>query len=476
MSIHFPRQEKFGNRKDGKNSYSQFSIKISNEKISEAIKRALIRAKESMEQLGMTDVLIKNKFWENPPIPSHLTKKSGQDNIEKDEDEEDDNEDDDNEDVEKIEKTSDNKGIADLFVSSAEDGENLVEDIKKLCENKAMADKVKDKAEKMINMLVKAIGINTGIPIFKKKESGQDSKEVDDVASVFVKVKMDGKQEEIYIRKRTAVWLFQDGERLSADRLFRVRAKQPFTVGNIVNQKMIQKDNLHTAIIGDLCAFKYENNNFRIGRVLQFAKYDKSKQSSYQGNFAEIDCKFGVLCTWYEMTDGSQSQFTISSSSNTTYYPLNTYICTLTNNCLLNHSLTCSDLFKHQIITSTNEFTLTKQCADFIHDSLKTSSNVKDTTVTGTLTSDSTSYRHSHQWTKCGSVILYQTEKTALLNGKSLSDMHINVSQQLLLGQFSHLGGLQSTLYQLKEPIKNSRNPTRNLGIQQGILGIQQGI
>ena len=31
-----------------------------------------------------------------------------------------------------------------------------------------------------------------------------------------------------FIRKTTAVWLFQEGERVSSDRLFRVRAKQPF--------------------------------------------------------------------------------------------------------------------------------------------------------------------------------------------------------------------------------------------------------
>ena len=33
-----------------------------------------------------------------------------------------------------------------------------------------------------------------------------------------------------FIRKTTAVWLFQEGERVSSDRLFRVRAKQPFTL------------------------------------------------------------------------------------------------------------------------------------------------------------------------------------------------------------------------------------------------------
>ena len=31
----------------------------------------------------------------------------------------------------------------------------------------------------------------------------------------------------VMIRKQTAVWLFQETERVSSDRLFRVRSKQP---------------------------------------------------------------------------------------------------------------------------------------------------------------------------------------------------------------------------------------------------------
>ena len=36
-------------------------------------------------------------------------------------------------------------------------------------------------------------------------------------------------QSTILIRKTTAVWLFQESERVSSDRLFRVRDKQPFS-------------------------------------------------------------------------------------------------------------------------------------------------------------------------------------------------------------------------------------------------------
>ena len=42
----------------------------------------------------------------------------------------------------------------------------------------------------------------------------------------FVEVTQNGKS--MFISKTTAVWLLQEGERVSTDRLFRVRSKQPY--------------------------------------------------------------------------------------------------------------------------------------------------------------------------------------------------------------------------------------------------------
>ena len=56
----------------------------------------------------------------------------------------------------------------------------------------------------------------------------QSTSEPSNQKSPFVELEIPG-QEKVMIRKRTAVWLFQDTERLSADRLFRVRANQPFS-------------------------------------------------------------------------------------------------------------------------------------------------------------------------------------------------------------------------------------------------------
>jgi len=44
----------------------------------------------------------------------------------------------------------------------------------------------------------------------------------------FVEVQANGQN--VFIRKTTAVWLLQEGERVSSDCLFRVRCKQPFAI------------------------------------------------------------------------------------------------------------------------------------------------------------------------------------------------------------------------------------------------------
>ena len=44
-------------------------------------------------------------------------------------------------------------------------------------------------------------------------------------------IKVNDKGQDVLIRKTTAIWLFQDTERISADQLFRVRLKQPFASG-----------------------------------------------------------------------------------------------------------------------------------------------------------------------------------------------------------------------------------------------------
>ena len=51
--------------------------------------------------------------------------------------------------------------------------------------------------------------------------------------------------EPIYIRKTTLIWLLQEGERMSSDRLFRVRAKQPY---NTSTKLLLPSTNVDSSI------------------------------------------------------------------------------------------------------------------------------------------------------------------------------------------------------------------------------------
>ena len=102
------------------------------------------------------------------------------------------------------------------------------------------------------------------------------------------------------------MWLFQEGEQVSSDRLFRVRKKQPFaehcspqahtcSTSSPVVCKTIQ--------IGNICAFNDAGKWF-IGRILQFCYYkEKTKRAQqFSGHFVDLSGKIdkiGVLCSWY---------------------------------------------------------------------------------------------------------------------------------------------------------------------------------
>ena len=56
----------------------------------------------------------------------------------------------------------------------------------------------------------------------------------------FVQVMVKGQS--VIIRKTTAVWLFQETERVSSDRLFRVRLKQPYaTTTTSISDRCLEK-------------------------------------------------------------------------------------------------------------------------------------------------------------------------------------------------------------------------------------------
>ena len=106
----------------------------------------------------------------------------------------------------------------------------------------------------------------------------------------FLEVQHNGETK--YIRKSTVVWLHNEGERVSTDRLFRALTTQPFSgydnptcKATSSNQGLIQSEMIS---VGNMCIFivNEATKEFDIGKVLQFAYYKEKikRQRSTQHN------------------------------------------------------------------------------------------------------------------------------------------------------------------------------------------------
>ncbi len=98
----------------------------------------------------------------------------------------------------------------------------------------------------------------------------------------YVKVEHNGKS--LFLNKTTVVWLYQEGERVSSDGLFRVRSKQPFsseTPKHALHEEVKTAGNpvvCTTLEMGDVCIFKILPTEWKIGRVLQFSYYHEKRK------------------------------------------------------------------------------------------------------------------------------------------------------------------------------------------------------
>ena len=165
------------------------------------MKNAETKAKNIAEKLGMDDKLKENNMWNIAPIPKNLQ------HLSVDDDDEQDN---------VIEGYDD-------YLSTSEAVSLLLKDIDNLHANEVIDSSVKERAN--------AISKNIILPLAHvlsegaKKEGAKKEGAKEEEKTQFLTV--DKGNNSVQIRKRTAVWLFQESERLSSDRLFRVRSKQP---------------------------------------------------------------------------------------------------------------------------------------------------------------------------------------------------------------------------------------------------------
>ena len=120
----------------------------------------------------------------------------------------------------------------------------------------------------------------------------------------------------VCIRKTTIVWLLQESEFVSNDRLFRVRSKQPhscitFNPSNTKNNHLLLPVIQKSVQVGDMCVFK-SKKHWRLGRIIQFARPGKKQSTKssvftqqFKGYAAEVSENLGVMCTWYNQMKDS---------------------------------------------------------------------------------------------------------------------------------------------------------------------------
>ena len=284
-------------------------------------------------------------MWEIPPICKNILEI----NIEDEEDDENDKEqEDDNED-------ENNDSVADL-----------VTDIEQLHELKIVDSSVVENVKARQQGLRKEKIAETGIPTYTKSTTSEN-----DTMPNFVEVKAGNKV--VYIRKRSAVWLFNNNERVSSDHIFRVHSKQPneeskTKLSEVTNT--CSKDQKIPVInsymmVGEICVFQQTPSELRLGRVLQFCKYENRKKLDFKGNYTTVDSKVGVLCTMYTIdAHGSCSML----SSETDYFSTTSYVCTLIEGCIDKPNKPTKTYmgFISTTISLSDKFKLTTECFKFI--------------------------------------------------------------------------------------------------------------
>jgi len=219
--IIFPRVLKHQS-KQGDNVYKNHLLEaITNDNILAAVNRARDKARALVEELGMVDLLKKFLFWNT--LEEGITKNEGED--------ENDDDDDDNDEDNDVEVKS--EVILSDIVNEAcmEQPSQIAVDLKAISESGLINDALQSKLEQQQKMLPLTRIPSSTVSMFIVDESNKGkSKHVSSSKKPFPFVEVQANGQNVFIRKTTAVWLLQEGERVSSDRLFRVRCKQPFAI------------------------------------------------------------------------------------------------------------------------------------------------------------------------------------------------------------------------------------------------------
>ena len=153
-----------------------------------------------------------------------------------------------------------------------EDGEQLERGLVELTKAGIVSAELGERLTSIHKTIFKKIP-DSPLPLYSAT-SGEKPSKIKKTNNCFVPIEHDGKER--YIHKVTAIWLLQEGELVSSDRLFRVRQKQPHS--NEPQQTIKSETACNntptvesTITIGDMCVFakdyKTDNAcNWQLGR------------------------------------------------------------------------------------------------------------------------------------------------------------------------------------------------------------------
>lgn len=218
--IIFPRVLKHQS-KQGDSVYKNHLLEaITNDNILASVNRARDKARVLVEELGMVDLLKKFLVWDT--LEEGITKNEGEDESDDDGN---------NEDNDGVEEKS--QVILSDIVNEVctEQPSQIAVDLKAISESGLIDDALKSKLEQQQKMLPLTRIPSSTVSMFIVDEGNKGkSKHVSSSKKHFPFVEVQANGQNVFIRKTTAVWLLQEGERVSSDRLFRVRCKQPFAI------------------------------------------------------------------------------------------------------------------------------------------------------------------------------------------------------------------------------------------------------
>ena len=278
--------------------FKQFSLsEVFNDKILEVVQKARNLAKLKVEELGMDVLFKKHSMWA-PDVTILGIDGGTQDSTFDSDDGDDDDDDSDREDNDE----TDNPDSQDIGEeeSCTDDAVEISNDLKTVFTHDLVDSDLEQRLQLRQKLLFERLPSST-IPMYQcveAKDGKQTSskKKSQKQFNPFVEVQASNNKT-IFIRKTTALWLLQEGERISTDRLFRVRHKQPYssTINNTSNNikpVMIAGDNVTDSsssslsdviVIGDGDSkMQFSKPWLRIGTI---TLYDNDRQTILKGKW-----------------------------------------------------------------------------------------------------------------------------------------------------------------------------------------------